>query len=108
MRTLVRLRMPRLILTCLVLALLFCFLCGPVTYIALRLWRRGDLDAFKPLRAVWVGQVVLASGLIFAADSFGLRNPIGYVIAIVMAVSATGAILFGAWRLTLRMLLRSR
>lgn len=108
MRTLVRLRMPRLILTCLVLAILFCLLCGPVTYTALRLWRRGDLGAFKPLRVVWVAQVVLASGLIFAADSVGLRNPIGYVIAIVVAVSATGAILFGAWRLMLRMLVRSR
>lgn len=100
--------MPRLILTCLVLAILFCLLCGPVTYVALRLWRRGDLGAFKPLRVVWVVQVALASALIFAADSIGLQNPIGYVIAIVLAVSVTGAAAFGAWRLMLRALLRSR
>jgi hypothetical protein len=94
--------MPRLILACLVLAILFCVLCGPVTYVALRLWRRGDLQAFRPLRAIWVVQVVVACGLIFAVDSAGLHNPIGWVVAAMAAVSLGGAVLFGLWRLVLR------
>jgi hypothetical protein len=91
--------MPRLILALLALAVLFCLLCGPVTWVALRLWRRGDLGAFRPLRGVWIAQVALASGLVLAADSFGLRNPIGYVVATVLAVSVGGAGLFGVWRM---------
>jgi hypothetical protein len=91
--------MPRLILALLALAVLFCLLCGPVTWVALRLWRRGDPGAFRPLRAVWIAQVALASGLILAADSLGLRNPIGYVVATVLAVSVGGAGLFGVWRM---------
>jgi hypothetical protein len=90
--------MPRLILALLALAVLFCLLCGPVTWVALRLWRRGDLAAFRPLRGVWIAQVALACGLVFAADSFGLRNPMGYVVAIVFVVSLGGAGLFGVWR----------
>jgi hypothetical protein len=94
--------MPRLILALLVLAVLFCLLCGPVTYVALRLWQRGDLDAFRSLRGVWIGQVALACALVFAADSLGLHNPIGYVVASVFAVSLGGAALYGIWRLLAR------
>lgn len=94
--------MPRLILALLVLAVLFCLLCGPVTYVALRLWQRGDLGAFRPLRGVWIVQVALACALVFAADSLGLRNPIGCVIASVFAVSLGGAALYGVWRLLAR------
>jgi hypothetical protein len=94
--------MPRLILALLVLAVLFCLLCGPVTYVALRLWQRGDLGAFRPLRGVWVGQVALACALVFAADSLGLRNPLGYMVASVLAVSLGGAALYGVWRLLTR------
>jgi hypothetical protein len=94
--------MPRLILTLLALAVLFCLLCGPVTWVALRLWKRGDLDAFRPLRAVWIAQVALASALVFAADSAGLANPMGAVVAIVLAVSLGGAALYGLWRLLAR------
>jgi len=40
---------------------------------------------------------------VFALDSMGfdagLRNPIGSVVAIVLAVSAGGAVLYGLWRL---------
>jgi hypothetical protein len=94
--------MPRLILTLLALAVLFCLLCGPVTWVALRLWRRGDLGAFRPLRAVWIAQVALACGLVFALDSYGsslgLRNPMGCMVAIVFAVSLGGAALYGLWR----------
>jgi hypothetical protein len=90
--------MPKLILTLFVLALLFALLCGPVSWVALRLWRRGDLGALRPLRGVWIAQVALACGLVFAADSFGLRNPMGYVVVIVLAVSLGGAGLFGVWR----------
>ena len=95
--------MPRLIASLFAIAILFCLLCGPVTWIALRLWRRGDLGAFRPLRAVWMVQVALACALVFALDSMGfdagLRNPIGSVVAIVLAVSAGGAVLYGLWRL---------
>jgi hypothetical protein len=98
--------MPRLILTLLALAVLFCLLCGPVTWVALRLWKRGDLEAFRPLRAVWIGQVALACGLVFALDSYGfglgLRNPMGCMVAIMFAVSLGGAALFALWRMTMR------
>jgi hypothetical protein len=98
--------MPRLILTLLALALLFCLLCGPVTWVALRLWRRGDLGAVRPLRAVWIAQVALACGLVFAVDSIGLPNPMGWVVATVIAVSLGGAGLFAAWRAALRLAAR--
>ena len=94
--------MPRLILTLLALAVLFCLLCGPVTWVALRLWKRGDLEAFRPLRAVWIAQVALASALVFAADSLGLANPMGWMVVIVLAVSLGGAALYGIWRLLTR------
>jgi hypothetical protein len=94
--------MPRLILTLLALAVLFCLLCGPVTWVALRLWRRGDLSAFRPLRALWIAQVALACALVFAADSAGLANPMGWTVAIVLAVSLGGAALYGVWRLLMR------
>ena len=100
--------MPRLILTLLALAVLFCLLCGPVTWVALRLWKRGDLDAFRPLRAVWIAQVALASALIFAADSLGLTNPMGWMVAIVFAVSLGGAALFALWRMMAQMSVRGR
>lgn len=94
--------MPRLILSLFAIALLFALLCGPVTWVALRLWQRGDLGAFRPLRAVWVAQVALASALVFAADSVGLSNPMGGIVAVVLAVSLGGAGVYGAWRLLTR------
>jgi len=94
--------MPRLILTLLALAVLFCLLCGPVMWVALRLWKRGDLEAFRPLRAVWIAQVALASALVFGLDSLGLANPMGWMVAIVFAVSLGGAALYGLWRLLTR------
>jgi hypothetical protein len=94
--------MPRLILTLLALAVLFCLLCGPVTWVALRLWRRGDLGACRPLRAVWIAQVALVCALVFAADSVGAANPMGWMVAIVLAVSLGGAALFAAWRVMVR------
>ena len=75
---------------------------GGVAPVAAR--RRG---AFRPLRGVWIAQVALACGLVFAADSLGLRNPMGYVVAIVLAVSVGGAGLFGVWRVV-RLAVRRR
>ena len=95
--------MPKLILTCVVLALLFCLLCGPVFYVAFRFWQGGDAAALRPLRGVWLAQLAVASALIFMADEIGLRNPIGYVLAIISAVSLAGAAIFALWRLTLRL-----
>ncbi|WP_413672628.1 hypothetical protein ACEN9H_26240 [Massilia cellulosiltytica] len=100
--------MPRLILTLLALAVLFCLLCGPVTWVALRLWKRGDLEAFRPLRAVWIAQVALASALVFGADSLGLANPMGWMVALVFAVSLGGAALFALWRMMARAKVRMR
>jgi hypothetical protein len=94
--------MPKLILSCAVLALLFCLLCGPVLYVALRFRRGGDVAALRPLRAVWLAQLALAAVLIFVADGIGLRNPLGVMLAIVIGTSLGGAALFGLWRLTLR------
>jgi hypothetical protein len=99
--------MPKLLFTCAVLALLFCLLCGPVLYVALRFRRGGDAAALRPLRHVWLAQVVLASVLVFVADSIGLLNPLGVVLAIVFAVSLGGAAMFGLWRLVLRFARRS-
>jgi hypothetical protein len=98
--------MPKLILSCAVLALLFCLLCGPVLYVALRFRRGGDGAALRPLRYVWLAQLSLASVLIFVADGIGLQNPLGVVLAIVVAVGLGGAALFGLWRLMLRLVLR--
>jgi hypothetical protein len=98
--------MPKLILTLAVLALLFCLLCGPVLYVALRFRRGGDAAALRPLRYVWMAQLALACVLIFVADSIGFTNPLGIVLAIVFAVSLGGAALFGSWRLVLRVALR--
>lgn len=91
--------MQRLILACFALLILFCVLCGPAWYVALRLWKRGDLDAFRPLRGVWVGQVVLACGLVFGIDAIGLHEPAAWMVATVLGVSLGGAALFGGWRL---------
>jgi hypothetical protein len=97
--------MPKLILSCAALALLFCLLCGPVLYVALRFRRGGDSAALRPLRYVWLAQLSLASVLIFVADGIGLQNPLGVVLAIVVAVGLGGAALFGLWRLMLRLVL---
>jgi hypothetical protein len=98
--------MPKLILACAVLALVFCLLCGPVLYVALRFRRGGDAAALRPLRYVWLAQLVLAAIFIFMADNARLGNPIGAMLGIVLAVSLGGAALFGLWRLTLRFAVR--
>jgi hypothetical protein len=94
--------MPKLILACAVLALVFCLLCGPVLYVALRFRRGGDGAALRPLRYVWLAQLGLASVLIFVADGIGLLNPLGVVLAIIVAVSLGGAAMFGLWRMVVR------
>jgi hypothetical protein len=98
--------MPRLIATCAVLALLFCLLCGPVLYVALRFRRGGDLMALPLLRFVWLAQLVVAAVLIFIADELGLRNPVGCVLVIILGVSLLGAAAFGLWRLVLQLAAR--
>jgi hypothetical protein len=93
--------MPRLIATCAVLALLFCLLCGPVLYVALRFRRGGDTTALRQLRLVWLAQLICAAVLVFMADDVGLGNPIGIMLAIIAGVSLLGAAGFGLWRLVL-------
>lgn len=94
--------LPRLIVTCLVLAFFFALLGGPSLYVALGLRRRGDRAALRPLRVIWLGQVLLASIMILAADAAGLRNPIAYVFAILSGVSILGVAVLVVWRLVLR------
>jgi hypothetical protein len=98
--------MPKLLLACVFLFAFFCLLCGPSLFVAIRLRRRGDARALPALRGLWLAQLILACGLIFAAeyagDRFGWTNPIGYVLAIVIGVGIGGAALFGLWRLLLR------
>lgn len=98
--------MPKLILSCVAVALLFCLLCGPVLYVALRFRRRGDVAALRPLRFVWLAQLVLAGVLIFVADDARLGNPVGVMLGIASGVSLGGAALFALWRLTLRLVAR--
>ena len=98
--------MPRLILALLFVAVLFVLLCGPVLAVALRLRRRGDGGALRPLRAVWLVQVVVAGGLVFAADALGLHNPAGCVAAVIAGVGLGGAGLYAAWRMMRRMFVR--
>lgn len=100
--------MPKLILTGVILCALFCALWGPSFFVARRLQRQGDWAALRALRLLWPAQLVLAAGLIFAADAAGLANPAGYSIAIILAVSVTGAAAFGAWRLVMQRLSRRR
>ncbi len=100
--------MPKLILSCFVVALVFCLLCGPVLYVALRFRRGGDTAALRPLRFVWLAQLVLAAILVFVADGAGLGNPVGVMLGIAIGVSLGGAALFALWRLTLRMRTRLR
>jgi hypothetical protein len=98
--------MPKLILTCAMLALLFCLLCGPVLFVALRLRRGGDVAALRPLRYVWLAQMCLAAVLVFMADGAGLGNPVGVMLGILFGVSLLGAAAFWLWRLVLRMAAR--
>jgi len=100
--------MPKLILSCLVVVLLFGLLCGPVLYVALRFRRGGDVAALRPLRFVWLAQLVLAGILIFVADNARLGNPVGVMLGIASGVSLGGAALFALWRLTLRIRTRLR
>ncbi|MGJ7915576.1 hypothetical protein ACI48D_08905 [Massilia sp. LXY-6] len=98
--------MPKLILSCAVLALLFCLLCGPVLYVALRFRRRGDVAALRPLRSVWLAQLALAAVFIFVADDARLGNPVGVMLGIVIGVSLGGAAVFALWRLVRRLAVR--
>jgi hypothetical protein len=103
--------MPRLIIAVLFLCVLFVVLCGPVLAVALRLRRRGDGGALRPLRMVWLLQAIVASGLIFAADAMGkaeVGNPMAWVLGIIAGVGMAGAVLFTVWRLALRTLGASR
>ena len=98
--------MPKLILTCAILGVLFCTLWGPSFFVARHLWRKGDWAAVRALRLLWPVQLVLAAGLIFAADAAGVANPLACTIAIIVGVSLAGAAAFAAWRLLLGMIAR--
>ena len=98
--------MPKLILTCAILGVLFCTLWGPSFFVARHLWRKGDWAAMRALRLLWPVQLVLAAGGIFAADAAGLSNPIGFSLAIIAGVSVAGAAAFAVWRLVLGLFAR--
>jgi hypothetical protein len=61
----------------------------------------------RPLRFVWLAQIILVAVLIFVADELGLHNPVGCVLAIIFGVSVLGAATYGLWRLALRLAARS-
>jgi hypothetical protein len=95
----------RLILAVLLLAVLFLLLCGPVLAVALRLRKRGDGAALRPLRMVWLIEGIVATGVLCAADwlgAFASPNPFGRILVTIAGVGVVGAVLFGGWRLTLR------
>jgi hypothetical protein len=98
--------MPKLVLSLLFLAVMSVVLCGPVLYVALRLRRGGDMAALRPLRAVWMAQLLLAAGLMFGVDLTGVAHLQNWLLAILLGVSLMGAALFWAWRSTRRWLTR--
>lgn len=98
--------MPKLVLSLLFLALLSVLLCGPVLYVALRLRRRGDAAALRPLRAVWLAQLVVAAVLMSGADLAGVAHLQNWLAAILLGVSLAGAAAFWLWRSTRRWLAR--
>jgi drug/metabolite transporter (DMT)-like permease len=100
--------MPRLVVSLLFLAALAALLCGPVLAVALRLRRRGDRGALRPLRAVWLAQLLAAGGLTAAADLAALPDLRRWLAAILLGVSLAGAGAFWAWRRMLGWLGRFR
>ena len=63
---------------------------GPVTYVAWRLWQRGDPVAFRQLRFMLPAQLMAAVALAFTADVLGMRNPPALLAASTVIVSAVG------------------
>ena len=63
---------------------------GPVTYVAWRLWQRGDAVAFRQLRFMLPAQLMAAVALAFTADVLGMRNPPALFAASTIIVSAAG------------------
>jgi hypothetical protein len=63
---------------------------GPVTYVAWRLWQRGDASVFPQLRFMLPAQLMAAVALAFTADVLGMRNPPALFAASTVIVSACG------------------
>ena len=63
---------------------------GPVTYVAYRLWQRGDLIVFRQLRFMLPAQLMAAVAIAFTAEVLGMRNPPAILAASTVIVSAFG------------------
>ena len=63
---------------------------GPVTYVAYRLWQRGDAVAWRQLRFMLPAQLMAAVALAFTAEVLGMRNPPAIFAASTVIVSAFG------------------
>jgi len=94
--------MPKLLVSFVFIAVFAILLCGPVLYVALRLRRRGDAMALRPLRAVWLVQLVLAAGLMMAADLADVAPLQSWLVGILLGVSLAGAATFWTWRRMVR------
>jgi hypothetical protein len=73
-----------------------CILWLPAYSMALLLRGLGVPRPFAGLRVILPVQLLAVVVLVWLADAFGLRNPGGYVLAILLAVSIAGAAV--VWR----------
>lgn len=82
----------RLLLIAIAVLVFIGVLWGPVTYVAWRLWQRGDAVAFRQLRFMLPAQLMAAVALAFTADVLGMRNPPALFAASTIIVSAVGTL----------------
>lgn len=82
----------RILFATALIAIFLGMLWGPACLVALKLARQRDAQAFRLLRVVLPGQLIAVVTLTFVADTIGLRNPAGLVVATVFGVSSLGAL----------------
>lgn len=73
-----------------------CILWLPAWSAALLLRGMGVPQPLRVLRVVMPAQLLIAAGLIWAADAIGLTHPAGYSLAILLLTSIAGAAI--VWR----------
>jgi len=57
--------------------------------------RRPLVHAMRKIGMLWLAQAMAAAALIYLADAVGLANPVGYSLAICMAIGCAGALALG-------------
>jgi hypothetical protein len=73
-----------------------CILWLPTYSVALMLQGMRVPRPFAGLRIILPMQLLAVVGLVWLANTLGLRNPAGYVLAILLMVSVAGAVI--VWR----------